>query len=187
MKMTPFQAKLQAAYDTLGIDPSMSYEEARAVFRRLAKTYHPDQAGGDPEAAEKFKKIYAAWETISPEKGKLVPVAFKAATRPRTGATGVEVYDAAVGSGVHIRVLGMGPFRSAASPAAVLSLILTELGTTLEEMFMGEDDIEVTLSVSTLPRPVSTSLRMMIDDYTRNVDFLRTAPNEAFDLPEWED
>ena len=41
-----------------------SLEDVKKAFRKLARTCHPDVAGDDPEAAEKFGRIREAYETL---------------------------------------------------------------------------------------------------------------------------
>lgn len=56
-------------YGTLGISPDADQDEVRKAYRRLARQYHPDVNGGDPESTEKFKQINQAYEILSnPEK-----------------------------------------------------------------------------------------------------------------------
>lgn len=51
-------------YTVLGVARSASEEEVRAAFRRQAKTSHPDLHPGDNAAADRFKKLSAAYEII---------------------------------------------------------------------------------------------------------------------------
>jgi curved DNA-binding protein CbpA len=50
-------------YKTLQVDPEAEEEVIAAAYRRLARKYHPDVAGG-PEAAARMAAINAAWESI---------------------------------------------------------------------------------------------------------------------------
>lgn len=52
-------------YEILGVDKKASPEEIKSAYRKLAKQYHPDLHPGDNEAAEKFKEINEAHETLS--------------------------------------------------------------------------------------------------------------------------
>ena len=52
-------------YLTLKISPNASTEEIKASFRRLARQYHPDLNPDNPEAAEFFKEISEAYDTLS--------------------------------------------------------------------------------------------------------------------------
>lgn len=51
-------------YGILGLQRTASDEEIRAAFRRLAKTSHPDLHPGDSAAAERFKKLSAAYDIL---------------------------------------------------------------------------------------------------------------------------
>ena len=52
-------------YDILGVSKTASAEEIKAAFKKLARQYHPDLHPGDSIAAEKFKEINEANETLS--------------------------------------------------------------------------------------------------------------------------
>lgn len=51
-------------YELLGVGRGASDEEIKRAYRRLARRYHPDASGGDPEAEARFKEITAAYETL---------------------------------------------------------------------------------------------------------------------------
>lgn len=52
-------------YEILGVDKKASADEIKSAYRKLAKQYHPDLHPGDAAAAEKFKEINEANETLS--------------------------------------------------------------------------------------------------------------------------
>ena len=54
-------------YDILGISKTASQDEIKSAYRKLAKQYHPDFHPNDAAAAEKFKEINEATETLSDE------------------------------------------------------------------------------------------------------------------------
>jgi DnaJ-class molecular chaperone len=51
-------------YAVLGVPRGASEEDIRRAFRRLAKEFHPDVNPGNISAAEKFKKVTAAYDII---------------------------------------------------------------------------------------------------------------------------
>lgn len=58
-------------YTLLGVARAASEDDIKKAFRKLAKDLHPDKRPGDKAAAERFKKITAAYDLLSdPEKRK---------------------------------------------------------------------------------------------------------------------
>jgi molecular chaperone DnaJ len=53
-------------YEVLGVSKTASAEELKRAYRNLAKKYHPD-VNKTADAADKFKEINAAYETLSDE------------------------------------------------------------------------------------------------------------------------
>ena len=51
-------------YAILGLQRTPSEDDAKAAFRKLAKTCHPDLHPDNPTAEKRFKEINAAYETI---------------------------------------------------------------------------------------------------------------------------
>ncbi len=51
-------------YDVLGVDSEATSEEIKKAYRKLARELHPD-LNPDPVAAERFKEVTAAYETLS--------------------------------------------------------------------------------------------------------------------------
>ncbi len=52
-------------YEILGVDKSATPEQIKSAYRKLAMKYHPDRNQGDEVAAEKFKEVNEANETLS--------------------------------------------------------------------------------------------------------------------------
>ena len=53
----------------LGVSRTVTPEEIKKAYRKLAVQHHPDKHKGDKKAEEKFKEIGEAYEVLSdPEK-----------------------------------------------------------------------------------------------------------------------
>lgn len=52
-------------YAVLGVAKTASEAEIKKAYRKLAKTWHPDQKPDDPTAKEKFSEIGSAYELLS--------------------------------------------------------------------------------------------------------------------------
>src|SRR5262245_14977792 len=51
-------------YALLGVGPGATTAQIKSAFRRLAKQYHPD-VNNRPDAAEKFREITEAYDTLT--------------------------------------------------------------------------------------------------------------------------
>lgn len=51
-------------YSLLGITYDASQDAIKAAYRALARQYHPDINPGDPDAAEHFRTINEAYDTL---------------------------------------------------------------------------------------------------------------------------
>jgi molecular chaperone DnaJ len=54
-------------YEVLGVEKSVTIEEIKKTYRKLAIKYHPDKNPGDKTAEEKFKELGEAYEILSDE------------------------------------------------------------------------------------------------------------------------
>ena len=54
-------------YTVLGVAKSASADDIKKAYRRLAKTYHPDQSK-DPKAKDKFAEVGSAYEILGDDK-----------------------------------------------------------------------------------------------------------------------
>ncbi|WP_174280237.1 J domain-containing protein [Sphingomonas bacterium] len=52
------------ALAVFGLEPDATFEATRAAWRTHAKENHPDVAGADPAAAERFRQGQAAWDVL---------------------------------------------------------------------------------------------------------------------------
>ena len=69
-----FYKEANAAYNVLGISPTATDDEVRTAYRKMAMKNHPDKVatlGPDVQkaAAEKFRQVQEAYETIKKERG----------------------------------------------------------------------------------------------------------------------
>ena len=69
-----FYKETNSAYTVLGVSPTASDDEVRTAYRRMAMKNHPDKVatlGPDVQkaAAEKFRQVQEAYETIKKERG----------------------------------------------------------------------------------------------------------------------
>lgn len=51
-------------YQILGVSQDAKEKEIKAVYRQLAKKYHPDTNAGNRQAEQRFQEITEAYETL---------------------------------------------------------------------------------------------------------------------------
>ena len=54
-------------YKILGVTKLASADEIKKAFRQLAREYHPDKTGNDPQKGQMFREINEAYETLGNE------------------------------------------------------------------------------------------------------------------------
>lgn len=52
------------ALDALELEVDAGFDDVKAAWRRLAKANHPDVRPGDEDAAERFRKVQAAYDVL---------------------------------------------------------------------------------------------------------------------------
>ena len=52
-------------YEILGVDRSVTQDELRSAYRKLAMQHHPDRTQGNKESEEKFKELSEAYAVLS--------------------------------------------------------------------------------------------------------------------------
>ena len=76
-------------FAVLGVAPGAPLDDVTASYRRLAKRWHPDRAGG-PEAARRMAEINAAYDVLRSgawQERQRIAAASRAHARPRAGRT----------------------------------------------------------------------------------------------------
>ena len=58
----------QDFYQILGVPRDASDKDINSAYRRMARQYHPDVAGGDKSAEDRFKEVNAAHDVLSDAK-----------------------------------------------------------------------------------------------------------------------
>nr|CAB3238713.1 dnaJ homolog subfamily A member 3, mitochondrial [Phallusia mammillata] len=61
---TSMSSKQKDYYDVLGVNRNATQKDIKSAYFKLAKKYHPDSNPGNTEAAEKFRKVTEAYETL---------------------------------------------------------------------------------------------------------------------------
>ena len=59
------KSKRKDYYKILGVEKDASEAEIKKAYRRLAIIHHPDKNPDDEQAAERFKDVGEAYETLS--------------------------------------------------------------------------------------------------------------------------
>jgi molecular chaperone DnaJ len=81
-------------YIVLGLERGATLNDVKRAYRRLARKHHPDINPGDRLAAQKFRQIAEAYETLSdPERRRRYDTSGEAAPEPGTPTFGFEGFD----------------------------------------------------------------------------------------------
>ncbi|KAK8171751.1 hypothetical protein BKA80DRAFT_251301 [Phyllosticta citrichinensis] len=75
------KAQRKDYYKILGVEKDADDNQIKKAYRKLAIIHHPDKNPDDPEAAERFKDIGEAYETLS-DSQNLLPDASRLTTNP---------------------------------------------------------------------------------------------------------
>ena len=59
-------------YERLGVSPDATTDEIHKAYRKMARKLHPDRNPGDQSAAEKFKALGEAYDTLGDEKKRRI-------------------------------------------------------------------------------------------------------------------
>jgi len=87
-------------YVLLGVDRGASLDDIKRAYRRLARRYHPDINPGDSLAAQRFRQIAAAYETLSsPDARRRYDTTGDATERSDPPTYGFEGFDFSVSVG----------------------------------------------------------------------------------------
>ena len=54
----------------MNVKPDVEVKEIKKSYYKLAQKYHPDRAGDDKTAIEKFKQVTNAYEVLSDESSR---------------------------------------------------------------------------------------------------------------------
>lgn len=96
-------------YEVLGVSRNADEGAIKKAYRKLAKKYHPDSNGGNPQAEQKFKEVSEAYSVLSdPEKKKLYDQFGHAAFEEGPGG-GFSGFGRGAGNGAHGTWSGYGP------------------------------------------------------------------------------
>jgi len=133
-------------YEVLGVDRNATEDEIKRAYRALARRYHPDANGGDPESELRFKEISVAYETLrDPERRRRYDTFGEAGGSARPGdAFGFsDIFDAFFGGG--------DPFGGARGSASSMAGADVEIAIELslaEAAFGTTPTVELTLPVA---------------------------------------
>ncbi|KAL0212086.1 hypothetical protein RCL1_005712 [Eukaryota sp. TZLM3-RCL] len=131
-------------YAILGVDRNATEKEISKAFRKLALQYHPDRNQNNPEAADKFKEISAAYEVLNDaEKRRIYDQYGEEGLSGQGGMGGGNPFDI-------FEMFGMGGGQRGRSKTAADDIV-HEMSVSLEDLYNGKTKkIRVTRAVRCL-------------------------------------
>ena len=136
-------------YAVLGLQHGASEEEAKAAFRALAKTCHPDLHPDDPAAEARFKEINAAYDAIRNPQPQARFQQFRFDDFPFHGGSSFD--------DIFANLRGFTRQQQRNNDISI------ECRLTLEDAFHGKE-LEVTVPIQSNPRTIKVRIPAGIDD-----------------------
>jgi molecular chaperone DnaJ len=140
----------QDFYEVLGVPKSVTADELKKAYRKLAMQYHPDRNSGDKGAEQKFKDISEAYDILKDDQKRAAYDRFGHAAFDQTGGRGPGDFGFSGGfADIFDEMFGefMGGGRRGQAGPSRGSDLRYNLEITLEDSFRGK---QTTIRVGTL-------------------------------------
>jgi molecular chaperone DnaJ len=126
-------------YDVLAVPRTVSDEEIKTAYRKLAMRWHPDRNNGSGEAEERFKSLTEAYDVLrDPNKRAAYDRYGEAGLRGGGMNAGFHHFDLSEALNVFMRDFGFGGARQGGSVRVGADIKLTQ-GLTLAEVVLGAE------------------------------------------------